>query len=318
MINALIFNTSLLQPNTTVVVGLSGGPDSVCLLHYLATHKDRLNIRVIAAHLNHEWRTNAHEDVLFCKQLCDKLQIPLVTKKASELNFTPKDNGSKEAIGRALRRHFFTIVAQDHNATTIALGHHQQDQVETFFIRLIRGTTVTGLGCMKEADGLYIRPLLKTSKAAILEYLKTHNLPSMHDSTNDSYDFLRNRIRLRLVPALMECDARAEQKIINAIEGLQETETLLTELTQEAFVTVFDGTVLDLKKFFKLNHYLQKRVIIAWLYAYKSSFTLSHSFLTEILRFLKRPDGATHILSPEWSITKKKHKAQLILRLKSA
>ncbi len=309
----LTFNTSLLQPNTTVVVGLSGGPDSVCLLHYLAMHKDRLNIKVIAAHLNHEWRTNAHEDVEFCKQLCGTLQIPLVTKKASELDFRPKDNGSKEAIGRALRRHFFTIVAQEHNAQAIALGHHQQDQIETFFIRLIRGTTVTGLGCMKETDGLYIRPLLKTSKTAILEYLKTHNLPSMYDATNDSYDFLRNRIRLTLVPALTECDARAEQKIINAIEALQETETLLTELTQEAFVTVFDGTVLDLKKFFKLNQALQKRVIIAWLYYHKSSFTLTTPFLSEILRFLKRPDGATHRVNIQWSIIKKKHRAQLII-----
>jgi len=309
----LTFNSFLLQQNTTVVVGLSGGPDSVCLLHYLATHKDKLKIKIIAAHLNHEWRANAHEDVLFCKQLCDDLQIPFVTKKASELNFTPKDNGSKEAIGRALRRHFFTIVAQEHNAQAIALGHHQQDQVETFFIRLIRGTTVTGLGCMKEADGLYIRPLLKTSKAAILEYLEKHNLLSMYDATNDSYDFLRNRIRLTLVPALTECDARAEQKIINAIEALQETENLLTELTQEAFVTVFDGTVLDLKKFFKLNQALQKRVVIAWLYYYKSSFNLTTPFLSEILRFLKRHDGATHQLSSTLIIIKKKHQAQLII-----
>jgi tRNA(Ile)-lysidine synthase len=93
------------------------------------------------------------------------------------LIFRPKDNGSKEAIGA----HYvviFQLVAQEHNAQAIALVTINNNQIDTFFIRLIRGTTVTGLGCMKETDGPDIRPLLKTSKTAILEYLKTHNLPS--------------------------------------------------------------------------------------------------------------------------------------------
>ncbi|NBP16807.1 tRNA lysidine(34) synthetase TilS [bacterium] len=308
----LTFNTSLLQPNSTIIVGLSGGPDSVCLLHYLATHKDKLNIKIIAAHLNHEWRSNAHEDVEFCKQLCETLQIPFVTKKASELDFTPKDNGSKESMGRTLRRHFFKTVAQTYQATAVALGHHQQDQIETFFIRLIRGTTITGLGCMKERDGLYIRPLLKTSKTAILQYLKEHGLSSVYDATNDSHDFLRNRIRLRLAPVLTECDQRAEQQIINTIDTLQETESFLTDLTEETFKTVFDGKKLDLKKFFACNPYLQKRVLIVWLYHHKSLFTLSNSFLDEILRFLTKPNGATHQLSSTLIITKKKHQAELV------
>jgi tRNA(Ile)-lysidine synthase len=308
----VIFNTTLFKPDTIIIVGLSGGPDSVCLLHYLVIHKDKLNIKIIAAHLNHEWRSNAHEDVLFCKQLCETLQVPFVTKKASELDLIPKDNGSKESMGRALRRHFFKTVAQEYHATAIALGHHQQDQIETFFIRLIRGATITGLGCMKEHDGLYIRPLLKTSKKAILEYLKNHNLSSIYDSTNDSHDFLRNRIRLTLVPVLDACDQRAEQQIINTIETLQETESFLANLAQETFNTVFNGKQLDLKKFFTCNPYLQKRILILWLCHHKSLFKLSNALLNEILRFLKKSNGKTHQISPTLIITQKQGKAQVI------
>src|SRR3989338_189607 len=94
----LTFDTSFLIPNTTVIVGLSGGPDSVCLLHYLATQCKTLNISLIAAHLNHEWRNDAEQDQLLAERLCKKLTIPLIIKKASQLQHHPKCTGSKEAM----------------------------------------------------------------------------------------------------------------------------------------------------------------------------------------------------------------------------
>src|SRR5579859_4278080 len=138
-------NNHLIPDNHKIVVGLSGGPDSIFLLHLLADIRTQKNITLIAAHLDHQWRSNSAEDVIFCKKACDDLGIPFVSAQASDLSVAIKPNGSKEEVGRKLRRAFLESVAQQHNAHAIALAHHLQDQEETFLIRLIRGTTLSGL-----------------------------------------------------------------------------------------------------------------------------------------------------------------------------
>ena len=147
---------SLALNNTTVVVGLSGGPDSICLLHYLYKLKKQQNLHIIAAHLDHEWQESSKIAVQTCSDICNALDITLVSKKLSELKFESKWNGSQEELGRKMRRFFFESVAQEYQASSIALAHHQQDQHETFFIRLLRGSSLTGLTGMKEKDGLYV------------------------------------------------------------------------------------------------------------------------------------------------------------------
>ncbi len=134
-IDAFIAQYNLLPAGSTVVLGLSGGPDSVFLLHLLADK----NIKLIAAHLDHEWRADSADDVTFCKKLAQKYNVPFITAKASELKRTFKWDGSQEQLGRAMRRHFFATVAAAHATDSIALAHHAQDQQETFFIRLMRG-----------------------------------------------------------------------------------------------------------------------------------------------------------------------------------
>lgn len=306
----LLINTKLFHNQKTVLVGLSGGPDSVCLLHYLATHQSELGITIIAAHLNHEWRTDAEYDVQFCETLCKKLGVKLVVKKASELNFIPKKDGSKESTGRQLRRYFFNQTATEHQATGIALAHHQNDQIETFFIRLLRGSSITGLGAMQAQSGLYIRPLLDTTKETILDYLQKHNFNYLTDSTNNSDAFLRNKIRNQLVPVLTQVDQRASKTIVNTIDQLQETEQFLQNITEQTFTTLFSNNKLDLINFFKLDTFLQRRIIIYWICNYAPGFTLTHKFIAEIIRFLQSKNGGTHQLG-KWKIEKKQHKAEI-------
>lgn len=300
----LRFNNSLFQPGMTIVVGLSGGPDSVCLLHYLVAQRKRLGLEVVAAHLDHEWRKDAQQDTLFCRKLCEDLSVPFFTKKASELNFTRKDDGSQESKGRHLRRHFLETVAQRFDSAQIALAHHAQDQVETFFIRLIRGATITGLGCMKPQDGIYLRPLLETDKSDIFSYLDQNLLAYRHDPTNESLNFLRNRIRKELIPALQSCDERSEPQILRAIEHFQQTEQFLTEITNNTCKEVIENSVLDLALFRSLAPFLQRRIIIQWLCTEKATFTLSTNLLDEILRFLKHERGGRHQLGINWQLVK--------------
>src|SRR5579872_7038532 len=126
----------LITPGDTLIIGLSGGPDSIFLLHVLASLRQELNLKLIAAHLDHGWRPDSGKDGQFCQQATSALGVDLLIRKFSDLGISLKFNGSLEELGRQARRHFFEAVRQQYQAQAIALGHHLQDQQETFFIRL--------------------------------------------------------------------------------------------------------------------------------------------------------------------------------------
>jgi tRNA(Ile)-lysidine synthase len=311
-VNAFIKKHSLIPDKSTIIVGLSGGPDSVFLVHFLHGIKDVYKIDIIAAHLDHEWRTNSAHDVAFCATLCQKLGITFVSKKASELNIIIKRNGSQEELGRMLRRYFLEAVRKEYNAEAIALAHHKQDQQETFFIRLIRGATLTGLTGMHPKSVYYIRPLLEISKAAIVSFLNSHNLEYLVDPTNLSENYLRNRIRLKVVPALLETDLRFDANFLRTMSSLQETELFLNNLTVTTYksLEVIENSIsyLNLTGLLETDLFLQKRVVIYWLITCKVPFTPTEALVSEILRFLINKKSNKHMLHTTWEVVKKDNK----------
>ncbi len=312
----------LRKNNPTIILGLSGGPDSVFMFHVLAKLQTEGHLTLIAAHLDHEWRNSSIADAQFCIELCRSANVPLVNKKASELDLPIKFNGSKEDVGRRLRRHFFQEVQKQYNADFIALAHHRQDQQETFFLRLLRGTTLSGLTCMKEIDKCYIRPLLGIDKQMIVDYLTIHNLPFCTDPTNETDTYLRNRIRKYVIPALKSIDPRFEQKLASTIEHLQEEDSYLQASSQEAFERIFQKKqeiigrpfppappskqliIGSLPEFKKLHSVMQRRVLLRWLITESVSFNPSTSYLDELCRFINQNAGGRHCLGT-WSICKK-------------
>jgi tRNA(Ile)-lysidine synthase len=296
--------------NKPIVIGLSGGPDSVYLLHWLTQHTQAT---IVAAHLDHEWRKDSYKDVQFCEQLCKDLGVTFVSKKASELEIQVKPNGSQEEVGRKLRRYYFEQLAAEHNADAIALGHHADDQLETFFIRLIRGSTTHGLACMKERDGLYWRPLLNIKKSEVLEWLKEHKKEYLQDPTNESDKYLRNRIRSKIVPAFKASDDRSEHNFARTLTHIQKAEQFLQDHTKTTYEQLLDEKKeLNLTQFFTLDAYLQKRVLQYWLAQEKVTHTLTDSYLEEMLRFLKSPRGGSHQLGQSWNLAKKQSQAKII------
>lgn len=304
------FKQPFTDKKPTIIVGLSGGPDSVFLLHLFAQLAHNNSIKLIAAHLDHGWRENSAHDVNWCKQLCDTLNIEFHTEHAQNITHDIKPNGSQEAMGRQLRRAFFKKLSQELNADLIALAHHQDDQQETFFLRLIRGTSLSGLRCMDVFSDNYFRPLLKTPKTFILEYLDTNNIAYLTDPTNASPNYLRNRIRHQVLPALQACDQRFDKKLESTIEHLREEDNFLQELTKQTFEKIFthnskaDLLQGNLKEFQALHSVLQKRVLIYWLIQSKAHFTAQQSFLLELLKFLNSPHGGTHQVHDTWFIKK--------------
>jgi tRNA(Ile)-lysidine synthase len=299
----------LITPGDTLIIGLSGGPDSVFLLHVLASLHEDLNLKLIAAHLDHGWRPDSGKDVQFCQEAASALGAGFVAGKLSDLGLSLKFNGSLEELGRQARRHFFEAVRQEYQAQAIALGHHLQDQQETFFIRLIRGTSLSGLVSMRPRHGHFIRPLLNVSKDEILAYLDAHKIAYLKDPTNDADTFLRNRIRQQVLPALNACDARFEKSFSATMERLhalelhleQETAQLLTRFA----VYKFDKKGLDLKQFLALPPIMQERLLIAWFCQEQVSFPAREQFLQEIMKFLQSPRGGMHAVHHAWSIGKK-------------
>lgn len=311
-VDAFAAKHTLFSPGQTIIVGLSGGPDSVFLLHYLMHKKEAYNLNLIAAHLNHEWRDSAQADADFCADLCTTLGITFVSKKISELGIHIKPSGSKEQDARRARQAFFARLTHEYGADAIALAHHKDDQEETFFIRLFRGTSLSGLVGMQPKNAPYIRPLLGIGKQEILAWLAERNIGFAIDPTNVSHDFLRNRIRHKLMPTLNEIDARFSNSFTNTLERLQETERFLVQLTEQYFndIARFDAKLnsytICKATFLALDPVIRYRLLIHWLALEKVPFPVTQAFLDEIVRFIEQPENKTHTIHHAWELVKKK------------
>ena len=275
--------------------------------------RKKKNISLIAAHLDHQWRPESANEVEFCHEAAKQLSIAFVTSSATELSPMVKFDGSKEELGRRLRRQFLEMVAAEAGADRIALAHHAQDQEETFFIRLIRGATLTGLTCMQPANGIYIRPLLETKKHEIVHYLDEHKIPYLIDPSNEDPGFLRNRIRMNVLPALRECDQRFDVNFARTLKKLQKADAFLEMITSRTFAEITQPengkSHINLKRLFNLSPYLQYRLILYWLIQEGIPFRPQETFFDEILKFLKGEHGGTHQLHETWAIEKKQNLA---------
>lgn len=295
--NKFRLNESLLTPNSTIIVGFSGGPDSVALLHMLHQISTTHNIRIIAAHLNHGWQEKAPEFALFCKNWCaTRLGIVYEEQFAPDLKFEAKWNGSLEEIGRNLRRHWFLELAKKYNASAIALAHHANDQHETFFIRLARGSALAGLTGMKETDGLFIRPLLHATKPQILQYLMDHNLNFVTDPSNASDAYLRNRIRNSVLPACAAADARFEQNLSKTMHNLAQADDFINQSVVSTLAQLQSPQGIQITPFLALHPYLAQQIVVHLLVEHSAKFTPSYGLLQEVLRFVQSGTADSHQL----------------------
>jgi len=196
---------SLIDPGQSVLVALSGGPDSVALLHLLISLRDDLNLRLGAVHVNHRIRKReAQRDEKFCEALCEKLEIDLTIATEDIPARAKRLKQGIEETGREFRYDFFSFLADEDDYDRIALGHHADDQVETILFRLLRGSGRTGLLGMPVRRDQIVRPLLEVPKTDLLEYLKSHDLDYCLDSSNANLDYRRNYLRQKLLPMIRE------------------------------------------------------------------------------------------------------------------
>ena len=193
----------LLPPGTGVLVGLSGGSDSVALAHLLLELAARGSFRVTAlAHLNHGLRGTANRDEAFCRDLSAALELPFISERIDVAGYAASQRLSIEDAARRVRYEFLERAAARAGADAIAVGHTRDDQAETFLLKLARGAGMTGLGAIYPRKGRVVRPLIEVSRLDLREYLQGKGVAWVEDETNLDLDNPRNRIRHVVIPEL--------------------------------------------------------------------------------------------------------------------
>ncbi len=258
----------LIENGETVVTGVSGGPDSVCLLHVLHLLSGRLGIKVLAIHINHGLRGRESDgDEAFTREICSNLGINLRCLAFDINEVSRKEGISLEEAGRETRYREFQRFADETGAARIAVAHNKNDQAETVLMNLLRGTGLQGLTGMDYIRGRIIRPLLDVSRREIEKYCEENSLGYRIDSSNLKGDFTRNRIRLDLIPGINKSFGTDLTESVHRMALLLKSDNSYMELeAQKAFSRCLDtdsnGCVaLKLKELKLLHPALTARVI---------------------------------------------------------
>ncbi len=277
--------------NARYLVGVSGGRDSVVLLHWLLHRGYK---RLIVCHLDHGLRGRASRaDVAFVRRLAEKWKLPFATGKRDVAGLAAMTHQSIEQTAREMRLGFFQVTAMRRRCDTVFLGHHADDQVETFLLRLLRGAGSHGLGAMREVtdfgDLRLIRPFLGVWRSEIDAYVAEHRLKFREDASNLELSATRNRVRHLMIPDLEAQFGRyVRQNIWRAASVLAEEDAYLDSLVPHIFLG--DEEPLSVKELTAMPVPLQRRTIMRWLRA-NGIRDLSYNVI-ERVRSLLAPGGA--------------------------
>lgn len=258
---------NMLKKGDVVLVAVSGGPDSVSALEVLNAIKDEYGLSLHVAHLNHKFRKEADKEAEFVRKLAEERGIASTIEAIDVKSYCIKKGLSKQEGAREVRYNFLKKAADKIGAAKIVTGHTADDQAETFLMRLIRGSGTSGLSAIPPVSGRIIRPLIEIAKKEAVDYLKKNKIRYVKDPTNIKPVYLRNKIRLELLPLLIK---RFNPNIVSALcresDILREDDAFLNGIADAIFkeiVTVQekDSITLNYLRFNGLHPAVRKRVI---------------------------------------------------------
>ena len=239
-----------------VVIGVSAGPDSMCLLDIIQKKTDK----IIVAHINHNIRKESKEEEKFLKDYCKKNNIifeSMTIKNYEENNF--------ENEARKKRYTFYEKILDKYNANYLFLAHHGDDLVETILMKIVRGSNIEGYSGIKEISNFkkykIIRPLLSYTKEEILEYNKSHNIPYYIDNSNTDIKYTRNRYRKNILPLLKEEDKEVHKKFLRYSKTLKEYDDYIKKLIDNNINTIFKNNTIYIEELNKLDDFLKKNTL---------------------------------------------------------
>ena len=247
------------QKGGTILCAVSGGRDSICLLHYLYEASKRYDFTVAAAHLNHLMRDTAMRDIDFVRSFCEVREIPFFVEAAPVYELAEQFHISVEEAGRRARYEFLYRTADAIGAEKIATAHHSNDQAETVLLNLMRGTGTEGLGGIPPVRGRLIRPLLQTSRQEIEAYLEENGIGHVEDETNKDLTYARNRLRRVIWPEFLKINPAVSENISRAARIVRQENDFLNELA--AAYLPQDGTAIRCNVLLGAPEVLRRRML---------------------------------------------------------
>ncbi len=257
-----IVDYSMLQDTTKIVVGFSGGADSVCLLHILNSLKDKCSFEVTAAHINHGIRgEEALRDADFARDFCENLGVDFKLLNVDCVKLAKENGESVEECGRRIRYGFFNDLSDD--ATKIATAHNSNDNAETVLFNLARGSSVKGGGGIPPVRENIIRPLIYCTRKEIEGYCFENNLQFVTDSTNLCDDYTRNKIRHNVLPVLEEINTEAVSNFAFFSANSREVSDFIKSEALKAIACVDNGDgTYDVQKLLEYNIVIVREALV--------------------------------------------------------
>lgn len=279
MLEEKVLNTinkyNMINNGNKVVIGVSGGPDSMTLLNILNNLKEKLNIEIYVAHINHMIRKEADEETKFVQEFCNKIGVKFYLKKIDVESEAKKLKIGTEEAGRNIRYEFFNEVLDKVKGNKIATAHNSNDNAETVLMNIIRGTSVSGLkGIEKVRENKYIRPIIECNRSEIEEYCKEQRLDPKYDKTNLENIYTRNKIRNLLIPFI---EKEFNPNIIEGINRLSniayEEEEYINKIVKKEFKRLLicvnkdekeckNEIILNMKEFNLLDNVIKSKLVL--------------------------------------------------------
>jgi tRNA(Ile)-lysidine synthase len=284
----------------SIAVGVSGGPDSLALLHFLWSLKENYHLRIVAVHVDHMFRgEESYQEAVFVQEFCEKRSIVFEMKQANVPDYIRKTGKSSQVAGRELRYQFYSEMMKKHDLNYLALGHHGDDQVETILMRLTRGSSGSARAGIPFTrpyeEGEIIRPFLCLTKQELEEYCQKHHLDPRRDPSNEKETYSRNRYRKHVLPFLKKENPHVHDHFQRFSEEMKADDEYLTELTQvkmnKVMETHNEKVTLDKDAFLTMPIPLQRRgikLILNYLYGEQPS-SLSAIHIDSIFSMIKNP-----------------------------
>ena len=260
---------NLINPGDKIVLGVSGGPDSISMLNILNEIKGDFDFEIYVAHINHMIREDAGDDEKYVQDYCEKNNISFYVKRIDVQQFANNSKLGTEEAGRKIRYDFFEEVMQKVGANKIGIAHNKNDKIETIIMNLIRGSGLSGLkGIEPLRDDKYIRPLIECERHEIEQYCEQYNLNPRIDKTNFENDYTRNKIRNIVIPYIQkEFNSNIIQTIDRLSQVAVEESDYINKQTNEIYQKLLiekdtKQIVLRLKEFNKQEKVIKNRIIL--------------------------------------------------------
>lgn len=289
-----------LRKEDIVVLGCSGGPDSMALLYILKDLSNKYHFSIVCCHVNHNVRKESFEEKEFLESWCFDNNIPF---ESMVIEHYGDDNFHNEA--RTIRYRYFEEMVHKYKANYLMTAHHGDDLVETILMRMVRGSTLNGYAGFEQKvkqDGyLLVRPLITETKENILKFNCEHNIPFVTDGSNEKDKYTRNRYRKRILPFLKEEEVNYNEKFLQFSETLIKYSNYIDELAKNEFKNIYqiDTKSFDITEFLNIHPVLQEKVLNTILETiYQDDLMLIHHRHVELIYHLihsKKKNGFIYL-----------------------